>query len=225
MDGLELAEKIMQIRPSIAVLLYGVDVEAPDHHEIETKARALGVRCVVRYPCAEKDFANALETALKGSLFSKPAFQVFGGTSGDFVAPAARRRQSVPTERGAVKNRILLADSSPFLQKMMSDVLGREGYEIIGNAKTAEECLEMVWEHRPDMVILDFMEEKDHRLGFITRIHAIDSDVPIVLRIDKKKYPDIKEMTERGIRAGAAGVFFSPFVNERLLEEVKRVLG
>lgn len=227
MDGLAVAGKLMQIRPSIAVLLYGIDRRDPEYCKVEKKARELGIRGILRFPFFSKVVPGAVEAALKNPPFSKSECQVFGGIEGDVI------RRSTPDElvklfkreNRTPKNHILLADSSPFLQKTMSAYLGKAGYKIIGIAPAEQECLQMILENRPDMVILDYMEEKDNRLELVRKIRKVDPFIYIVVRIDRQKYPDIEKMAALAVSAGATGAFFSPFEQECLLAEVERLLG
>ncbi|MDH7487691.1 MAG: response regulator [Anaerolineae bacterium] len=59
------------------------------------------------------------------------------------------------------KARILVVDDDPDIRIMLSTVLQAEGYGVI-TAKDGVECLELVREMRPDLLILDLlMPRKD----------------------------------------------------------------
>ena len=98
--------------------------------------------------------------------------------------------------------RVLLVDDHPFVRKGVSAVLGQEpGVEVVGEAETAAEALDLTGRLRPDLVVLDLLLQ--------------DGDGADVLREIKRQWPaclvvvlsGVSEeiYAERLLRAGASG--------------------
>jgi DNA-binding NarL/FixJ family response regulator len=58
--------------------------------------------------------------------------------------------------------RLVIADDSVLLREGMSRLLTEAGFEIVGQAGGADELVELVREHRPDVAIVDVRMPPDH---------------------------------------------------------------
>lgn len=108
--------------------------------------------------------------------------------------------------------RVLVVDDSVFLTKAIGRFLEEIGHSVVGYAHNADDGVELYWEHRPDLVLLDItMPNKDGR-ECLREILAGDSSARVLM---------ISAITERDVvvdclSAGAKGYVAKPL---KLLEE------
>ena len=58
--------------------------------------------------------------------------------------------------------RILIVDDAAFMRMMIKDILGKNGYEVVGEANDGAEAIEKYKELKPDLVTMDItMPEMD----------------------------------------------------------------
>ena len=78
--------------------------------------------------------------------------------------------------------RVLVADDSPLIRKMLCQLFEREDdYDICAEAKNGQEAIELALKHRPDLIILDFAMPVLNGLETARRLKKIMPDVPIIL--------------------------------------------
>jgi len=58
--------------------------------------------------------------------------------------------------------RVLVADDSPLIRKMLCQLFEREDdYDICAEAENGEQAIELALKHRPDLIILDWATKKE----------------------------------------------------------------
>src|ERR671928_493966 len=55
----------------------------------------------------------------------------------------------------ADRQRVVVADDSRLMRRMLSDALGRKGFDVVATAADGDEALAACREHRPDALTLD----------------------------------------------------------------------
>jgi chemotaxis response regulator CheB len=81
-----------------------------------------------------------------------------------------------------VSRRILVADDSPLMRKMLCRAFHEHIYlEICAEAKDGAEAVELAIQHKPDLVILDLSMPVMSGVEAGKRIHALYPSVPIIL--------------------------------------------
>lgn len=80
------------------------------------------------------------------------------------------------------KARILVVDDDPDIRIMLSTVLEAEGYGVL-TAKDGEECLELVREMEPDLLILDLLMPRKDGFAVIRELRESGeyADLPILI--------------------------------------------
>ncbi|WP_141585351.1 response regulator transcription factor [Actinomadura sp. WMMA1423] len=56
---------------------------------------------------------------------------------------------------GSAPTRVVLADDDVLLREGIASLLGRSGFDVVGQAEDASQLLALVGEHRPDLAIVD----------------------------------------------------------------------
>ena len=117
--------------------------------------------------------------------------------------------------------KVLVADKSSFIVRMLEARLGREGYEVV-SAFDGDSCVEAARRERPDLIMIEWMMT---RMSGLEAAKCIKSDpvlshIPIVMVTYKGQESD------RIIahRAGVVRYVTKPFNIDRLVALVQEVL-
>jgi two-component system chemotaxis response regulator CheY len=117
--------------------------------------------------------------------------------------------------------RVLIVDDAAFMRMMIKDILGKNGYEIAGEAGDGTQAIEKYRELQPDLVTMDItMPEKDG-IQALKDILAADSQAKIIMCSAMGQ----QTMVIEAIQAGAKDFVVKPFQADRVLEAVRKVLG
>ena len=53
--------------------------------------------------------------------------------------------------------KILIVDDAPFIRDGLRRILTKAGYQVVGEADDGEKAVQMAWETKPDLVIMDIV--------------------------------------------------------------------
>jgi CheY-like chemotaxis protein len=120
-----------------------------------------------------------------------------------------------------MKARVLVADDSATIQKVVELTLGRVGVELV-KARSADEALRKVKEQRPDLMLIDHtMPDRSGKdLCVALRKDSKLKDVPIILMAGPSQPIDAADMR----RIGITDVVTKPFDSQTLIGKVKQLL-
>jgi len=120
-----------------------------------------------------------------------------------------------------MKARVLVADDSATIQKVVELTLGRVGVELV-KARSADEALRKVKEQRPDLMLIDHtMPDRSGKdLCVALRKDSKLKDVPIILMAGPSQPVDAADMR----RIGITDVVTKPFDSQTLIGKVKELL-
>lgn len=120
-----------------------------------------------------------------------------------------------------MKKKILVVDDALFMRRMLIDILTKAGYDVIAEAGNGLEAYHKFKEHRPDLVTMDITMPE------MTGIESV--------RMITKDFPDAKilmcsAMGQEGmvidsVKSGAKGFIVKPFVAEKVLLEIQKLIG
>ncbi|MCS6879766.1 MAG: response regulator transcription factor [Oscillochloridaceae bacterium] len=113
---------------------------------------------------------------------------------------------------------ILVVDDDDGLRELIRINLEHEGYAVI-QASNGVECVQMVREHRPDMVILDVMMPEMDGLEACVKVREF-SQVPILMLTAKTQSEDVIT----GLDRGADDYLTKPFNMEELAARIRALL-
>lgn len=120
--------------------------------------------------------------------------------------------------------KILVVDDALFMRKMLSDLLIKEGHEIIGQAENAKTAIEQYKKLSPDLVTMDvIMPEIDGitTLEAISDILEANKNAKIIMVSAMGQQDIISEM----IQAGAKDFIIKPFNAEDVVKVIQNQLG
>ena len=111
--------------------------------------------------------------------------------------------------------RVVVAEDEALIRLDLAEMLTELGYEVVGQASDGEQAVELVKEHRPDVVIMDV---KMPVLDGISAAEQIGKDriAPVVMLTAFSQ----KELVERARDAGVMAYIVKPFTQADLAPAV-----
>lgn len=117
--------------------------------------------------------------------------------------------------------KILIVDDAAFMRMMVKDILVKNGYEVIGEAKNGMEAIELYEKERPDVVTMDITMPVMDGIQAVKQIKAFDPTAKIIMCSAMGQ----QGMVMDAIKAGARDFIVKPFQADRVLEAIKKVIG
>jgi two-component system, chemotaxis family, chemotaxis protein CheY len=118
--------------------------------------------------------------------------------------------------------RILITDGTFLMRTALKNILTQHGYEVVGEATTPSECLEMCRRLKPDLVTLDVAAGgTPDGLTALRELRNLGSGVKVVVCSAQGE----KDLVIEAIKAGARDFIVKPFEPSRVLEAVDRLLA
>jgi DNA-binding response OmpR family regulator len=118
--------------------------------------------------------------------------------------------------------RVLVADDSPTVRRLVAARLAADGHEVI-EAEDGEQALSMAQSENPSVLILDKVMPKLDGFEVVRRLREQENAprVPIVMLTDRAGEEDVVA----GLDLGVNEYMPKPFSPRELSVRVKRVLG
>jgi DNA-binding NarL/FixJ family response regulator len=79
------------------------------------------------------------------------------------------------------KIRVVIVDDSPFSITLLSDMLTESGFEVVGEASSLEETIEVVGKLRPDIVTMDMTMPGTDGFECTRAVHLIDRNIHVII--------------------------------------------
>jgi two-component system, chemotaxis family, protein-glutamate methylesterase/glutaminase len=128
------------------------------------------------------------------------------------------------------KPRIVVADDSGFMRRLLSSSLEKVGYDVVGVGKDGDEALALCERLRPDAMTLDLAMPGKDGIAVLRELRAGDSPVPVVVvsafspAHGARAVDALAEGAFELVSKPAAGEAFESFVQE-LDEKVRAAAG
>ncbi|WP_147532252.1 response regulator [Bacillus marasmi] len=116
--------------------------------------------------------------------------------------------------------RILIIDDAQFMRSMLTNILVKANHEIVGEGETGKEAVQLFFEKKPDLTIMDITMPE---MSGVEATKAIKRDFPDANIIMCSAMGQQKMVLE-AIEAGAKDFIIKPFNESRVLETIKRFL-
>jgi two-component system, chemotaxis family, protein-glutamate methylesterase/glutaminase len=82
---------------------------------------------------------------------------------------------------GTARPRVVVADDSSFMRRLLASALSQHGCDVIGVAEDGEQALALCAEHRPDVLTLDLAMPGVNGLDVLRSLRANGSSIPVVV--------------------------------------------
>ena len=92
--------------------------------------------------------------------------------------------------------RVALADDDVLLREGLAGLLERSGFEVVGQCGTAPELLELVREHRPELVIVDIRMPPGQTREGLDAAHEIREEFPDTAVLVLSAHVQVEQATD-----------------------------
>ena len=117
--------------------------------------------------------------------------------------------------------RVLVVDDAAFMRMMVKDILGKNGYEIVGEAENGLKALEKYQELKPDLTTMDITMPEMDGITAVKEIKKVDPNAKVIMCSAMGQQARVIE----AIQAGARDFIVKPFQPDRVLEAVRKAVG
>ena len=127
-----------------------------------------------------------------------------------------------PVDRpaGSTARRVVIAEDEALIRMDLAEMLGEEGYDVVGQAADGEHAVALAEQHRPDLVILDVKMPRLDGIAAAERI-AAQRLAPVVILTAFSQ----RELVERARDAGAMAYLVKPFTKADLVPAVEMAVS
>ncbi len=136
--------------------------------------------------------------------------------------PCAISLCDVSQEQGttAPTRRVVIAEDEALIRLDLAEMLGEEGYDVVGQAGDGERAVELAEQLRPDLVVLDVKMPKLDGISAAQRI-AAQRIAPVVILTAFSQ----RDLVERARDAGAMAYLVKPFNKHDLVPAVEMAVS
>lgn len=121
----------------------------------------------------------------------------------------------------SASKRVLIVDDEAPIREMIAVALEMAGYECL-EAENAQQAHSLILDHKPDMVLLDWMMPGTSGVEFARRLRKdeVTADVPVIMLTAKAD----EDNKIKGLEAGVDDYIIKPFSPRELVARLKAVL-
>ena len=116
--------------------------------------------------------------------------------------------------------RLLVVDDVPLFRAGLAPALKEAGFDVVGEAETAEGAVAKAEELSPDLVLLDVLMPGLSGLDVVEKIAAVAPDTSVVLLTGSESEDDLL----RALKTGARGYIVKDTPFPTLVESIKAVV-
>jgi response regulator NasT len=120
----------------------------------------------------------------------------------------------------APTRRVVIAEDEALIRLDLAEMLGEEGYDVVGQAGDGERAVELAEELRPDLVVLDVKMPKLDGISAAQRI-AEQRIAPVVILTAFSQ----RDLVERARDAGAMAYLVKPFSKTDLVPAIEMAVS
>ncbi|MCX6051194.1 MAG: response regulator [Campylobacterales bacterium] len=110
--------------------------------------------------------------------------------------------------------KILIVDDSLIIRKKIITIVEKLGHEVVGQAKTGQEAIDIYESVQPDLVTMDITMPDMDGITAVKHIMKIDTNAKIIMVTSHGQ----EDMVIDSIKAGAIGYMLKPITDEKLAE-------
>ncbi len=116
--------------------------------------------------------------------------------------------------------RILVVDDAAFMRMMVKEILGKNGFQVVGEAENGLQAIARYQELTPDLVTMDITMPELNGIQAVREIRKLNPNARIVMCSAMGQ----QAMVIDAIQAGARDFIVKPFQPDRVLEAVRKAL-
>lgn len=120
-----------------------------------------------------------------------------------------------------MSQKILIVDDAAFVREVLTQILQKHGFEVIGEAQNGAEAVEMASSLTPDLILMDIVMPVKSGIQASEEILKINPNMLIVACSTEGS----EAMVSKAIGAGCVDFVVKPFQIENLIATLKTVLA
>ncbi|MGG1686594.1 sporulation transcription factor Spo0A [Pseudalkalibacillus sp. NRS-1564] len=120
------------------------------------------------------------------------------------------------------KIKVCLADDNRELVNLIEEYMSRqEDMEVVGTASNGQECLEVLEDHEPDVLVLDIIMPHLDGLAVLERLREMNYTCSVIMLTAFGQ----EDVTKKAVDLGASYFILKPFDMDNLASHVRQVSG
>ena len=112
-------------------------------------------------------------------------------------------------------NKVLVVDDQGFMRKMLGAMLGKHGYEVVGETDNGTEALELCKSLSPDIITLDNILPDMIGLDLVQELKEHMDNLPRIIMISAVNK---QEVIDEGVGLGVSKYLIKPFTEDQLVD-------
>lgn len=205
-NGLELLKSIVSKYPQVAVVMITGEQD-PDFRNAAAEAGAAGF---IQKPFSQVEVVKELKSVVH-------------------TRTLLARTNSHPTKNGASKpvtqdsarKTAVIADDSKTMRGLLSAILSSQNIDVLAEATNGNQAVELVVQHRPDIVCLDIDMPGKNGLDALAEIRRTLPSIKVLMITGNTK----REAVMEAVKHGVSGFITKPFSPEKVGEAITKVFG
>jgi len=117
--------------------------------------------------------------------------------------------------------KILIADDSKTIRKIMKLQLEDMGHKVIAEAENGNEAVELYFKHSPDLITMDMQMPDMNGLEAVKTIKKVDKKVKIIMITAHGQ----KDLVMGSIKQGVSDYVLKPITTEKLEASIKKTFS
>lgn len=118
------------------------------------------------------------------------------------------------------KLKILIVDDSDFNRKSMVDILTFEGFNVVGQASSAEEAIQIVHSANPNLIFIDIVMPEISGLELTKHLQEKGGGEKFIIMMSSL---NIESIVIESISNGATDFLQKPFDRDDLIKAVEKI--
>ena len=116
--------------------------------------------------------------------------------------------------------RILICDDAAFMRQSLKNIIKRAGFECAGEAVNGVEAVKKYSELRPDIVTMDITMPEMDGIQAVKEIFQFDNKAKILMVSAMGQ----QTLIMQAMQAGAKGFVIKPFLEEKVVDALTKLL-
>ena len=120
-----------------------------------------------------------------------------------------------------VEVKIVIVDDSDFSRSVINKMLTEEGFQVVGEAASAEAALPLIKDKKPDIVITDIVMPNVSGIELAEKIGQSFPDIAVIMVSSLSQ----EHVVLDAIGAGASDFIAKPIQKQQLVDSVEKIMA
>lgn len=198
-DGLDLLGQINAAHPNIAVVM----ITASNDPNLQSKAAEAGAAGFLHKPFSQQQIMQELQQVDHAQRL------MTGASTPHNVEPSL------------VGKRVLIADDSDALRRLLSMILTESGMDVVAEANNGRQAVELTRQHQPDLICLDVEMPTMGGIDALAEIRIQNPNALVMMITGRSD----KQTVQLAGKHGAKGYILKPYQPEKVIAAMKHLFS